>query len=204
MKRLCILATFAIIFISTVLSAPTKSERAEVDGFRSTLRKASPFLKKALKFYVDNYNVEAQELSTAEIQLWGSLLKNALPYVAPFVSDYLTSGGRVTAQKELAETQFWGALLGTVLPPLLLSRGNGGSETVSQQNTLIQEISQAQRDERASEEQVVKSLVEKLEDAAANEPQRVNEILAAIASLPEEAQTEFLGPMLGALRNTFG
>ena len=178
-----------------------------MDGFRSTLRKASPFLKKALKFYMDNYNVEAQELSTAEIQLWGSLLKNALPYVAPFVSDYLTNGGRVTAQKELAETQFWGALLGSVLPSLLLSRGNGGSETVSQQNTLIQEISQAQRDERASEEQMplVKSLVEKLEDAAAKDPQqRVNEILAAIASLPEEAQTEFLGPMLGALRNTFG
>ena len=213
MKYLCLLttATLFVVFASLTYAAPTKSEETEMEGWRDTFRAFAPHLKKAAKFYLDNYGeVEAQDLSTAELQQWGSILLKALPHVAPVMGDLVKKGlGWDTAAQDsqTAKAQILGTVLGSVLPFLLNGMSNGNGATVNRKDALIQEILQAQQDELLSNDdlkgkQLIQNLLAGQLKGAAEE--QGMEYMPDIGSLSQEAQAQFIGSMLGALTGGLG
>ena len=181
MKCLCLLVstTLLVVFVSLTYAAPTQSEQAEIEFWRDAFRTISPYLKKAARYYLDNYgNVEAQDLSAAEVQRWRTILLKALP---------------------------GGAVLRSALPFVLRGLSRGNEAAVNRKGAVIQEILRGQQVNALSEGDVLKGiqnlLAGKLEGAAEEQGM---DFMPAIESLPEETQAQFIGSLLGALTGGLG
>lgn len=187
-------ATLFMVFVSLTYAAPTKSKKAEMDGRHEIFRKFAPRLKRAAEDYLHKYaNVEAQDLSTAELQQWESLLLNALPHVAPVVGNVLEKIWSTEVQEsQRAKAQFLGTLLGSVLPMLGLSNDNKAA--VNRKAAVIQELVQAQDHKTLSNDDL-----NSLESLYTNYKEQGLDLLPDSESLPQKAKSQFIGSLLSSL-----
>ena len=191
---LLITTTLFMVFVSLTYAAPTESKQAEMDRRHEIFRKFAPRLKRAAKDYLHKYgNVEAQDLSTAELQQLESLFLNALPHIAPVMGDVLkTIWSTEVQESQKAKAEFLGTMLGSILPMLGFSNDDKAAVN-NHKAAVIQELVQEQNDEILSNDdlKLLKNLYKEQELDLLPDSESLSEA--------QKAKSQIIGSLLSSL-----